>query len=166
MRPKPRGQPRPRPTLRGWERGRGHIAGLGLYTVFHKKTSASFFIISHSNVLNNSFTAAFSDELQKKAEIKSTTSPQICCRTTLWCATLKHLIQCKCYAKSLIYRICLPDAFSSVSCVYADKFKTALHILQNCLPSARTHACVECTPLVNGCVSDALLNAAMQNVRK
>jgi len=34
-------------------------------------------------------------------------------------------------------------------------------------PSAlSTHACVECTPLVNvnECVSDALLNAAMQNV--
>jgi len=26
------------------------------------------------------------------------------------------------------------------------------------------HAIFECTPLVNGCVSDALLNAAVQNV--
>ena len=31
---------------------------------------------------NNVFTVIFSDEL-KKARIKSTTSPQICCRTTL-----------------------------------------------------------------------------------
>ena len=44
---------------------------------------------------------------------------------------------------------------SSVSYVYADKFKILEHVLKICALS--THACVECTPLVNGYVSDALL---------
>ena len=76
------------------------------------------------------------------------------------CATLQHVIQCECDAKSLIYRICLPDMLSYVSYVYADKFKILEYVLKNCLPSARMHACVECVPLRQRHV----VNAAMQNV--
>jgi len=37
------------------------------------------------------------------------------------------------------------------------------HVLK--LPALSTHACFQaCTPPVNGCISDALLNAAQQNV--
>jgi len=37
-------------------------------------------------------------------------------------------------------------------------FKILLHVKIDCLS---THVCVECTPLVNGRVSDALLNDAV-----
>jgi len=75
----------------------------------------------------------------------NTTSPQIWCRTTVWnlvfnCATSQHVVQYKCDAKSLICRICLSNKLSSVSYVYADKFKILQHGKKNCLPSAHMHA--------------------------
>jgi len=75
------------------------------------------------------------------------------------CATLQHVIQCQCDAKSLIYRICLTDMLSSVSYVYADKFKILENVFKK-LSALSTHACVKCTPLRQRRV----VNAAMQNV--
>jgi len=34
------------------------------------------------------------------------------------------------------------------------------------LTALSKYACIDCMPLVNGCISDALLNAAMQNYAK
>jgi len=44
-------------------------------------------------------------------------------------------------------------------------FKILQHALEK-LTAFSTHAYVECTPLVNGRVSDALLNAAVQDVSR
>jgi len=48
--------------------------------------------------------------------------------------------------------------FSSVSSVYADKFKILEHVLKNCPPSARIRVSVKCTPLRQRRV----VNAAME----
>ena len=57
------------------------------------------------------------------------------------CTTSQHVVQYKCDAESLICRKCLPNKLSSVSYVYADKFKILQHrpMLKYCLPLARMH---------------------------
>jgi len=72
----------------------------------------------------------------RKAGIKSTTLPQICCRTTLRNLNVKlrnftarYPMQVRC--KIVIYRIYLPDMLSSVSYVYADIFKILQNVLKN-----------------------------------
>jgi len=56
------------------------------------------------------------------------------------------------------YRICLPVMLSSVSYVYADKFKILENVFKK-LYALSTHAYVKCTPLRQRRV----FNAAMQN---
>jgi len=82
------------------------------------------------------------------------------------CAALQHVIHCKGDAKTFIYSICLSEMLNSVSCVYTEYRTTNSLVFK--LFALCTHACFEaCTPVtppVNGCVSDALLNVAVQNV--
>jgi len=66
----------------------------------------------------------------------------------------------KCDLKSFIRGICLPEMLSSVS--YVDTAITAC--VQNV--GLSINACFESsTPLVNGCVSDAFLNAVILMLR-
>jgi len=55
---------------------------------------------------------------------------------------------------------------NSVSCVYADQFAIIKNVLKLFALSTQTcfETCTPVTPSVNDCVSDALLNAAVQNV--
>jgi len=69
----------------------------------------------------------------------------------------------------VIHSICLPQMQHSVSSVYADQFAVIKHCVKivcpqhtNVLSSFKT--CTPVTPSLNDCVSDALLNAAVQNV--
>ena len=71
------------------------------------------------------------------------------------------------YAESFIYSICLPEMLNYVSCVYADQFAIIKHCAKIVCPKHTNkkwdmHA--SDAPSVNDCVSDALLNAAVQNV--
>jgi len=70
------------------------------------------------------------------------------------------------YAESFIYSICLPEMLNSVSCVYADQFAIIKHCVKIVAHSTQiiNETCTPVTPSVNDCVSDALLNAAVQNV--
>ena len=71
------------------------------------------------------------------------------------------------YADSFIYSTCLLVMLKSVSCVYADQFAIIKHCTKIVCPKHTNkkwdmHA--SDAPSVNDCVSDALLNAAVQNV--
>ena len=74
----------------------------------------------------------------------------------------------KLYAESFIYSICLPEMLNSVSCVYADQFAIIKHRVKIVCPQHTNmlkdmHASDAISQKKN-CVSDALLNAAEQNV--
>ena len=72
------------------------------------------------------------------------------------------------YAESFIYSICLTEMLNSVSCVYADQFAIINIVLKWFALSTqiKNETCTSVTPSVNDCVSDALLNAAVQNAPK
>ena len=113
---------------------------------------------------NNSFTAAFSDKLQKPI-IKSTTSPQICCCTTLWKLNVQP---CNFRARYSVWVWCKIVNLQNLSTtyvklcficrLYADKFKILQHVyvLKNCLPSAFSAVSTRVSCACH-CISDTLL---------
>jgi len=111
---------------------------------------------------NNSFTVIFSKSTADKGGIKTTTSPEVCCGTTLrnWNAQLYN------FTIKLFNLIWWKKCLISIN-VYQECYllvRISMHInLQHVfkMSASRTHACFEAnTPLVNGCDNDVLFNAA------
>jgi len=79
---------------------------------------------------------------------------------------IQHFVQCKCDAKSFIYNILsASDAKFCLLCLNRLIYNVAACVKLVCPQHTVSHVYVKsCMLLVNGCVSDALLNATVQNV--
>jgi len=129
------------------------------YTVFHKKTTASYF--HHFSLKCWPILIILSPLLSqmncRKTCNKATTSPQICCRTTLW----KLNVQLCNFTARFSMRVWCKIVNlqnQSTRCYLPFHMSTQINLkyqsmcLKNCLPSARTRV-----SSARHCISDGLL---------